>query len=222
MLALIYTTDEPAQTFDIVTKRPWMGSRNFANRIRHYEGVLRDGMGQLMSLTERLELFVEAPHEHVPASGATTSNRVFIVHGRDEGLRDQVARVVSQLELEPVILAELSNRGRTLIEKFEQHADVAFAIVILAPEDLGYLASDEPPEEANRARQNVILELGYFIAKLGRARVAALYREGTDLPTDFLGTVYTQIDVGGAWRFQLGRELKDAGFTVDLNRLAST
>jgi predicted nucleotide-binding protein len=76
------------------------------------------------------------------------------------------------------------------------------------------------PERPNRARQNVILELGYFIGKLGRSRVAVLLAPGTEQPSDILGIAYIPLDRDGAWRLLVGRELKAGGVEVDLNRLA--
>ena len=81
------------------------------------------------------------------------------------------------------------------------------------------LTPDDECGDKRRARQNVILELGYFLAKLERGRVLALYKEGVELPNDLLGWLYTPMDAHGAWRFKLGQELQAVGFDVDLNRL---
>ena len=68
-----------------------------------------------------------------------------------------------------------------------------------------------------RARQNVVFELGYFIGRLGRNRVCALYAEGVEIPSDYSGVVYTKLDASGAWRLELAKELKAAGLPVDMN-----
>lgn len=142
------------------------------------------------------------------------SHRVFVVHGRDHGSRDAAARLLTGLHLEPVILSEMPNKGRTIIEKFEAYADVEFAVVILSPDDVGGLSRDALRP---RARQNVILELGFFIGKLGRERVAALRPGDLEEPADVTGIVYTPMDPAGAWKTKLGQELRAAGFKVDLN-----
>ena len=92
-------------------------------------------------------------------------------------MKEAVARTLEKLGLEPIILHEQENLGKTIIEKFESCSEnVSFAIVLLSPDDLGY-KKDKPPESAMfRARQNVILELGYFMGKLGRKNVVALHR----------------------------------------------
>ena len=147
---------------------------------------------------------------------APVSNRVFVVHGHDEAARETVARFLERLGLVAVILHEQASRGRTVIEKVEEHGDVAFAVVLLTPDDEG--RSRGVGELMPRARQNVVLELGYFLARLGRDRVCALKRGGVEIPSDFAGVVWTDMDPGGGWRLTLARELKVTGFDVDLNK----
>ena len=145
------------------------------------------------------------------------SNQIFIVHGHDNAAREAVARVVSKLGLIPIILHEQPNRGATIIEKFERHSDVGFAIILLTPDDEGRAKGEEKLSE--RARQNVILEMGYFVGKLGRERVMVLLKGDIEIPSDVIGVMYEPLDDGGAWRFKLGKELQAAGYDVDLNKL---
>lgn len=145
------------------------------------------------------------------------SKRVFIVHGHDKEAKEAVARVLQTLELEPIILHEQPNMGRTIIEKFEAEGDVGFAVVLLTPDDLG--KSKDDAQLCLRARQNVILELGYFVGKLGRANVCALVRGKPELPSDFAGVVYEPFDDQGKWKLVLGRELHAAGYRFDTAKL---
>ena len=152
------------------------------------------------------------------------TKKVFIVHGRDHGTRDMVARFIQQLEIEPIILQEQPNKGLTVIEKFEKHAQVGFAVVLFTPDDIGS-AKDNADTPRYRARQNVIFELGYLIRHLGRNRVAVLYKgdEGDiEIPSDYAGVLYTQIDDGDGWKFELIREMKSAGLNVDANQAFAT
>jgi predicted nucleotide-binding protein len=144
------------------------------------------------------------------------SNKIFIVHGHDEGARESVARFLEQLGFEPIILHEQANKGRTVIEKVEANSDVSFAVVLLRPDDEGCVkgGTAEP-----RARQNVLLELGYFIGKLGREKVCALKRGRVEIPSDFAGVVWETMDAGNGWRQALGRELQAAGHTIDWNKV---
>lgn len=182
---------------------------------------------KLRSIYERLEL-MPAPepssvagrsvaNRPVGARTHETNKRVFVVHGHDDGAKEAVARYLTKLELDPVVLHEQPNRGRTVIEKFEAHSDVAFAVVLFTADDVGYPTGKAGDAKA-RARQNVVLELGFFMAALGRDRVCVLYKSGVEIPSDYAGVLYHQMDDAGAWRFLLAREIKTAGLDVDLNK----
>jgi predicted nucleotide-binding protein len=149
------------------------------------------------------------------------SNKVFIVHGHAEDMKQAVARILAILGFEPVILHEQPNQGRTIIEKFEEHSEVGFAVALLSPDDMAYPAETSPRKARPRARQNVIAELFFFYAKLGRGKVAALYKQEADFdfPSDFAGIVYTEYDAAGQWKFRLVQELQAAGYDVDANKL---
>jgi predicted nucleotide-binding protein len=144
-----------------------------------------------------------------------TSNKVFIVHGHDGEARETVARFLEKMGLQAIILHEQANQGRTVIEKVEANGDVGFAVVLLTPDDVGCAKGGEPEP---RARQNVLLELGYFIGRLGRAKVCALKRGELEIPSDFAGIVWEKMDSGSGWKLALARELKAAGHDVDLNK----
>ncbi len=132
---------------------------------------------------------------------------VFIVHGHDDALKEAVARVLERAaEVDVVILHEQLDGGSTIMEKFERHAQRAsFAVVLLTPDD-SVTGPDGVTE--HRARQNVILELGYFVGRLGRERVCALRKGDVTLPSDYLGVLYKPVDTAGAWRYNLGKELR--------------
>jgi predicted nucleotide-binding protein len=151
-----------------------------------------------------------------PVTRAAATRRVFVVHGRDDGAKETVARFVSRLRLEPIILHEQPSQGRTIIEKFEAHATVDYALVLLTPDDVGHPANDSA-RARRRARQNVILELGFFLGTLGRHRVCVLYSGDIEIPSDYQGVLYVPLDERGAWRLSVAREMKVAGVDVNLN-----
>ena len=144
--------------------------------------------------------------------------KIFIVHGHDEGSKYAVARFLERLELEPIILHEGPNQGRTIIEKFEKYSDVAYAVVLLTPDDLGG-SKDDLDNLLPRSRQNVVFELGFFIGKLGRERICALYKGEVEIPSDFSGVLWIRMDVEGGWQLKLAKEINVVGIEVDLNRL---
>lgn len=145
------------------------------------------------------------------------NTKVFVVHGHNENVRDKVAGLISTLDLEPIILHEKANQGQTLVEKFLRHANVGFAVIVMTADDTGKADTEEAPHP--RARQNVVFEWGYFVGKLGRERVCALYEQGIELPSDLHGIVYIPLDTTGHWRLSLLKELKAAGYRVDANKL---
>lgn len=142
-------------------------------------------------------------------------DEVFVVHGHDEGAMQGVARFLEQLGLRPIILHEQPSQGQTLIEKLERHSAVGFAVVLLTPDDQGRKVGEEGWKQ--RARQNVVLELGYFLAKLTRAKVCALVKGEVEQPFDYHGVVYIPLDEAGGWKGRLGRELQAAGFDVSMD-----
>lgn len=146
------------------------------------------------------------------------NNSVFLVHGQDEGLKQAVARFLEKIGIKPVILHEQINSGMTIIEKFEDFAKRAgFAVILMTPDDYGYPKDQEDKKKA-RPRQNVLFELGYFLAKLSRNKILVLTKGELELLSDFSGVVYEPIDNNDGWKLKLAQELKSSGFDIDLNK----
>jgi len=192
---------------------------NFQNA---YIRGLESASSVLQSMIDEVDEYWEnddrEPTTQQPQAVPKQTDKIFIIHGRDDGTKETVARFIETLDLKPIILHEQSNQGRTIIEKFEEHAEVGFAIALLTPDDMGALQGDKEDLKP-RARQNVIFEFGYFMGRLGRKRVCALTKENVELPSDYAGVVYIPLDDAGAWEMNLVSELKAAGFTVDANRV---
>lgn len=147
------------------------------------------------------------------------SQNVFIVHGHDETAKLAVARFVEKLDFEAIILDERSGGLQAIIDKFEGQAeDIVFAIILLTPDDVG-AAKAERNKLQPRARQNVILELGYFIGKLNRNQICLLYKEDVELPSDIRGMSYVLMDDYDGWQLKLAREMKSAKLPIDANKL---
>lgn len=153
-----------------------------------------------------------SPVEQTRSPKPIISRKVFIVHGHDGEAKAEVARFLEKLGFTPIILHEQASKGRTIIEKVESTSDVGFAVVLLTPDDEGNQKGKSPKP---RARQNVVLELGYFVGRLGRDRVCALRRGDVEIPSDFDGVVYETYDEHGAWKSRLAKELEAAEFKFD-------
>ena len=190
------------------------GIDDTVTKLESLNETLHEKLQDVEDMSEEISAFYAEPPERT----VTITNReVFIVHGHDEASKLAVVDFIGKLELNPVILHEKPNEGRTIIEKFENHADVAFAVVLITPDDVGALA-EETPKLKPRARQNVILELGFFLGSLGRKRVCALYKENVEIPSDYKGVLFIPMDASNGWQLSLAREIKAAGIQVDLNK----
>lgn len=142
---------------------------------------------------------------------------VFIVHGHDGEAKERTARFVEKLGFRAVILHEQASRGRTIIEKIEKYTNVGFAIVLYTPDDLGNVKENADKGELKaRARQNVVFEHGYLIGKLGRENVVPLVAGAIELPNDISGMVYIS---DKDWQVDIAKEMKDAGYEIDFNKL---
>lgn len=214
--------NEYKHDYDLVNTGWFISSepRSLAERISEFKQEVKNKLNSLKQMINKTPLL----NSEVSASNANTGHRietntsnVFIVHGHDNEIKVSVARTLEKLGLNPIILHEQANAGKTVIEKFEAHSNVGFAVVLLTADDEGKAKSASDLKK--RARQNVILELGYFIGKLGRERVCPLYAKGVELPSDLSGVVYVPIDENDAWKFSLAKELKAAGYEIDLNKI---
>lgn len=150
--------------------------------------------------------------QKVPQIGLPQSRRVFIVHGHDEIAKLDTARFIESLGLEPIILHQQASAGMTIIEKIEHYSDVGFGIVLYTPCDVG--CKFGALTSAYRARQNVIFEHGYLIAKLTRRRVVALVKGQLETPNDISGIVYVTMDDSERWKAEVKVELASAGYAV--------
>jgi len=152
------------------------------------------------------------PYQSNPV--ARNKRKVFIVHGRDNEAKQEVSRFIEKIGLEAIILHEQASSGMTIIEKIEHYSnDADFALVLYTPCDLGRGSHESNPPN-NRARQNVVFEHGYFMAKLGRENVCALVKGAIETPNDISGVVYVALDQSGAWKNDVARELQVCGYVI--------
>jgi predicted nucleotide-binding protein len=224
----VFTDDRAKKEYSYRGAMFFGGNQSLAAEIKDFRGDVTRSLRRLESIIERLDLFDEPEPDSSARTGATspgatataaanTKPRVFLVHGHDAAIKHEVARFLERQNVDVVILHEQANIGRTLMEKLEAYAGVAFAVVLLTPDDVGAAKAPKKPGALRpRARQNVVFELGYFFGRLGRQRVAAIFAGEIDKPTDIDGLVYIDGQTA-AWKFDLSRELRAAGIDVDLN-----
>lgn len=175
----------------------------------HYFDILLDFLKANLSQTSKKDkLNVE--------ESLQKSNQIFIVHGHNEALIDKVKTVLYSLKLEPIVLSEQINGGKTIIEKFEENSDkVKFAIILVTADDVGKGVKEKKLKP--RARQNVILEMGYFMASLKRSNVFLLLEDQIEIPSDINGVGYASIN--DKWEMMLVKELQHCGYKVTADDL---
>ncbi len=203
--------------FDISSQIESDNQRAFRRQMEQAKGIL---LSAVDALTERLSESEEesAQKDDRTSRGSFDSNKIFVVHGHNETIKQTVARTLKGIGLSPIILAEQPDKGRTVIEKFENEGnDVGFAIILLTADDKG--RKNKARKMQSRARQNVVFEMGYFMALLGRERVMLLLQPGVEEPSDLKGVVYTPLDKDGAWKYRLVKELREQGYDVSTDSL---
>ncbi len=153
------------------------------------------------------------PDNEATQDNSISKSKVFVVHGHDEALKQEVARIVEKQGLEAIILSEQANQGKTIIEKIEENADVGAAICLFTGDDCGKVK--DANSENLRARQNVVFEAGYFMGKLGRKNIILIASPDIEIPSDLQGVVYTNEK---SWQIDVLKELKAIGYAIDFNK----
>jgi len=150
---------------------------------------------------------------------AVKEPKVFVVYGHDTQARDQLELLLLRMNIKPVILGNMTPDGKTIIEALIASTDVPYAVVLLTPDDEGH-RKGTPDEKKPRARQNVVLEMGMFLSKLGRERVAILHKGNLELPSDINGLIYIQFNNSiQEAKNKLAASLQKAGFYIDIEHL---
>lgn len=198
-------------------------SGHFLN-IDHYLKVLDEAKAMTQNLStfksdedRLLQRRIQKKITDLLHSIVNENKKIFVVHGRNLNMRDQVASLLGRLKLDYTILEHEYNFGATIIEKFISNAiECDYAVVIFSGDDVGYLKDQEGSKKL-RPRQNVILELGYFLGTIGRKNICILHETEISLekPSDFAGIVYEPMDHYGAWKNKLIKEMKTSGIYID-------
>ncbi|MDO3722242.1 nucleotide-binding protein [Marinobacter sp. chi1] len=200
------------------------GIRTQNNGRDKFEIVKSNFIKALQMLVETLknDTFGELKTHNSFSNSPALSNKVFVVHGHDQGLKTDVERFLREVGLIPVVLHREADEGATIIEKFEKHSDVGFAFILLTPDEVSYTVDQIGVDESQRmtefrARPNVIFEFGYFVAMLGRNRVCCLHKGEVVVPSDLSGLIYKKVgDSIDTQAYSIIKELKAAGFEIHM------
>lgn len=226
LLKRLFTSDEPADEY-----RRWLtagiglDAPSFAEEVMDLQGKIEDKIHRIDSIIERIELIpMSSAYSNVTQGGnleaRPRSKKVFVVHGPDEVAKTNLEIFLREIGLEPIVLHRQADQGLTLIEKFERHSDGGYAFILLTPDEVAYLASDDAKPDAERhkefrARPNVIFEFGYFVSKLGRSGVCCLFTGDVTLPSDLSGIIYKEYHKNiKEVAYDITKELKAAGYSI--------
>jgi len=150
------------------------------------------------------------------------NKNIFVVYGHDEVAKTQLEAMLRRWDLQPLILDQLVSSGNTIIEKLEEYISKAsFGIVLATPDDIGFQKGKEDDKKC-RVRQNVVLEMGMLLAKLGRSKVAILLKniEEMEKPSDINGLIYIPfINDVAETTVNLAKELSKHGYILDISKL---
>lgn len=190
-------------------------SEQFTPLLDYLEFGNRDEIPAKLPVVPKVNMPAVVSNVIADAPVARNKRKVFIVHGRDNEVKQEVARFLSDVGLEPIILHEQASSGMTIIEKIERYAnDADFALILYTPCDHGRGVHESKVPARNRARQNVVFEHGYLMAKLGRQNVCALVKGEIETPNDISGVVYVPLDGFGGWKIEVTKELRACGYIM--------
>jgi predicted nucleotide-binding protein len=192
--------------------RIFISNLRLDDKISKLQKDIKEKTNKLNSIKISLS-FLESKTEETTESA---KSKVFFVHGTECDITMKVLAFLKNIGLEPVILKELAAAGKTLIDEIQEHSEVKYAIALLTPDNVGGVYSEELQF---RPTQNVILEVGFFVGKYGRKNVSSLHHEDIELPADYHGYEYIKMDETDDWKSTLAKELKNAGFDIDLNKI---
>ncbi|MEQ8909400.1 MAG: nucleotide-binding protein [Vicingaceae bacterium] len=226
-LCVCYTKNAPDELKSIIDKvQAFIDKKRFINNPTYEEGLddlynLIDELSIVSSDRDRLnQLRIQKNLANLIRIIIQENKQIFIVHGRNIAMRDAVTSLLGKLRLEYKVLENEYNNGETVIEKFLRNAnECQYAIVLFSADDLGKLNSEDGILKP-RVRQNVVLELGFFLSHVGRKNIVVLHEtvEGLEKPSDFNGVVYEAFDQYGAWKQKLIREMRKSGIFIENRR----
>lgn len=203
--------------YDFIDENHFIKANQYRKELKEID-ELKEGLSTFKSGEDRLlQKKIQKRLANLARTILEENKRIFIVHGRNINMRDKVSSMLGKLKLDYVILETEHNSGATVIEKFLREAKACqYAVVLFSADDIGKLNS-ESAKSRNRTRQNVILELGYFLGQVGRSNIIILHEVNKDIekPSDFDGLVYEPFDDFGAWKGKLLKEMKRAKIYID-------
>jgi predicted nucleotide-binding protein len=148
-------------------------------------------------------------------SADQTQRRIFLVPGSDQLLNQDVFEFLSAT-CQVVKKDDDRRRGEVLLDQLNRAAAMDFAVFLLDPDFFFYPRTQTHESARLMAGQDLIFQLGFLVAKLGRERVVVLYHESDHFrrPTDYFDIHYVPLGRNTAWKADLVKRLKACGVIV--------
>jgi len=144
------------------------------------------------------------------------SGQVCVTYGRDQIMNRQVVSLIKELGIRPIVMQDKKHNTIPLAQFHNTYPGISFVIAILSADDWVYPKSGKPGEAKIFADQKVVFHLGYWIGKLGRDKVFALFYDQRSFrwPTEHFDVIYTPLDRNDAWKKELKKRLTQSGITI--------
>ena len=201
----------------LISETPFVQTSNELSTLQ-IESSLKTLIERIISLENSLKMIGKAV---TMSSTAEYSRDIFIVHGHDGEIKNELARFLEKLKFRPIILHEQPDKGLTIIQKLQlESSRVGYSFILYTADDEGKKRDSKMLKP--RSRQNVIFEHGLFIGKFRPERVCAILKADVEIPSDLTGVVYKRIPENGSIRtiaFEIISELKAAGYQIDANEI---
>jgi predicted nucleotide-binding protein len=220
--AVLFWTYETADKLKLPNQENLAATKNKKSLI---ESIIKGKVKGVYVCTEK---FLPSTEKNLPpgqspiSASGNLGRRIFVISGADDEMTHALTGALSRLSLTPLVMCEEPSQGKKIVENFStDYADVAFAVVLLSPDDFVYAKNEAATKRKLRPRQEVVFELGFLLGKLGRSNVLVLEREckNFDSPTVFEGMKVTAFDDRDSWKLALIRELTNCGYNVDPDRI---
>ena len=171
-------------------------------------------------LLRRAKLLLSPPVSEIKLNKNIRSSHIFLISGKDSEMKLDVLQKLELLDLDPIILDEKKDEELKIIERINEYCNVSFAIILLSPDEITYPKEETPIETKYSPNQKVIFELGYFIGRLGKQNVVAIFKKNKSfqIPKDFVGIQLIEYKMD--WYYELIKVLKDCNFKVNANKIS--
>ncbi|GEM_PF-6472732 len=224
---------DPLPSKDIVSNtHPHDVSLEEEADIRHSLGKLKQSLGDdLIAPVEegpikeplRGDLSVDAQESivEISAQEPKTLARVLLVPGSDQLINNEVAAFLRSLAVEVTMYSQ-SEEQAPLIDRLNRYAYSDFIVVIFSPDFYFYPRTQSHENASIMAPQEMVFQLGYLVAKLGRQKIVVLCQEHDRLrrPTDYFDLYYVSLNPMGSWKTDIVNRMKSSGVPVPENQLS--